>query len=85
MKHTGLSDHPKDAKFLNTLIRFYTEMETIFGSSMAAGRFSLCSSEPLEVNNVDNVAAKIEGHGFTLLLMSKPAQRWERAARQPSC
>ena len=40
-------------------------METIFGSSMATGRFALGSSEPLGVNNVDSVAAKIEGHGFT--------------------
>ena len=40
-------------------------METIFGSSMAIGRFALSSSEPLGVNNVDSVAAKIEGHGFT--------------------
>ena len=40
-------------------------METIFGSSMATGRFALGSSEKLGVNNVDNVAAKIEGHGFT--------------------
>ncbi|CAD6213632.1 unnamed protein product [Miscanthus lutarioriparius] len=58
-------DHPKDAKFLNTPIRFYTEMETIFGSSMAIGRFALGSSEPLRVNHVDSVAANIEGHGFT--------------------
>ena len=32
---------------------------------MATGRFALGSSEPLGVINVDNVAAKIEGHGFT--------------------
>ncbi|CAD6240681.1 unnamed protein product [Miscanthus lutarioriparius] len=61
-------DHPKDAEFLNTPIRFYTEMETIFGSSMATGRFALGSSEPLGVNNVDSVAAKIEGHGFTTVV-----------------
>ena len=40
-------------------------METIFGSSMATGRFALGSSEPLGVNNADSVAAKIEGQGFT--------------------
>ncbi|CAD6205228.1 unnamed protein product [Miscanthus lutarioriparius] len=40
-------------------------METIFGSSMATGRFALGSSEPLGVNNDDSVAAKIEVHGFT--------------------
>jgi hypothetical protein len=32
---------------------------------MATGRFALGSSEPLGVNNVDSVAAKIEGQGFT--------------------
>ncbi|CAD6233138.1 unnamed protein product [Miscanthus lutarioriparius] len=61
-------DHPKDAEFLNTPIRFYTKMETIFGSSMATGKFALGSSEPLGVNNVDSVAAKIEGHGFTTVV-----------------
>jgi hypothetical protein len=40
-------------------------MEAIFDSSMATGRFALGSSEPLGVNNVDSIAAKIEGHGFT--------------------
>ena len=40
-------------------------METIFGSSMATGRFALGSSEPLGVNHVDSVTAKIESHGFT--------------------
>ena len=40
-------------------------METIFGSSMATGRFALGSSEPLGVNNDDSVAAKIEVQGFT--------------------
>ncbi|CAD6264833.1 unnamed protein product [Miscanthus lutarioriparius] len=40
-------------------------METIFGSSMGTGRFALGSSEPLGVNNVDSVAAKIKGQGFT--------------------
>jgi hypothetical protein len=61
LKHTSLQDHPKDVEFLNTPIIFYTEMETIFGSSMATGRFALGSSEPLGVNNADSVAAKIEG------------------------
>ena len=46
-------------------IRFYTKMETIFGSSVAIGWFALGSSEPLGVNHVDSVATKIEGHGFT--------------------
>jgi len=40
-------------------------MQTIFGSTLATGRFALWSSETLGVNNVDSVAAKLEGHGFT--------------------
>ena len=60
-----MQDHPKDVEFLNTPIRFYTEMETIFGSAMATGRYAIGSSEPLGVNQADSVAAKIEGNGFT--------------------
>jgi hypothetical protein len=60
-----LQDHPKDAEFLNTPIRFYTEMETIFGSSMATGRFAVGSSEALGTNKAESVAAKIEGTTFT--------------------
>ena len=61
-------------------------METIFGSSMATGRFALGSSEPLGVNNVDNVASKIEGHGFTTTTDVKAIpEMWVRAARQLSC
>jgi hypothetical protein len=60
-----LHDDPKDAEFLNTPIKFYTEMQTIFGSTLVTGRFALESSEPLGVNNVDSVVAKLEGHGFT--------------------
>jgi hypothetical protein len=40
-------------------------MQTIFGSTLATGRFALGSSEPLGVNNADSMAAKLEGHGFT--------------------
>ena len=60
-----LQDHPKDVEFLNTPIRFYTEMETIFDGSMATGRYAIGPSEPLGVNQADSVAAKIEGNGFT--------------------
>jgi hypothetical protein len=55
-----LQDHPKDAEFLNTPIRFYFELETLFGSSLTTGRFALGSNEPLGVNKVESVAAKLE-------------------------
>ena len=61
----SLQDHPKDAEFLNTPIRFYTEMETLFGSTLATGRFALGSNEPLGVNNADSVATKLEGEDFS--------------------
>ncbi|CAD6264419.1 unnamed protein product [Miscanthus lutarioriparius] len=32
---TKLQDHPKDAEYLNTPIRFYTEMEAIFSNALA--------------------------------------------------
>ena len=59
-----MQDHPKDAEFLNCPIRFYTEMEAIFGHSMATGRFALGSGEPLGANQSDNVAATAEGTAF---------------------
>ncbi|CAO2152248.1 unnamed protein product [Urochloa humidicola] len=59
-------DHPKDAEFLNTPIRFYTEMETLFGSTLATDWFALGSNQPLGVNNSDSVAAKLKGEDFTL-------------------
>jgi hypothetical protein len=40
-------------------------METIFGSSMASGRFAVGSSEALGTNNDESVATKIEGTTFT--------------------
>jgi hypothetical protein len=60
-----LQDHPKDVEFLNTPIRFYLEMESIFGSTLTTGRFALGSNAPLGVNNAASVAAKIEGPDFS--------------------
>ncbi|CAD6237373.1 unnamed protein product [Miscanthus lutarioriparius] len=53
-------DHPKDVEFLNTPIRFYTEMETIFGSSMATVR----ETRPIHVDP-DLYLAVMEMQGFT--------------------
>jgi hypothetical protein len=60
-----LQDHPKDAEFLNCPIRFYTEMEAIFGHAMAIGKFALGSGEALGQNHTYSVAAKAEGPAFT--------------------
>jgi hypothetical protein len=62
---SSLQDHPKDAEFLNTPIRFYSEMEAIFGSTLATGRFAVGSNQPLGVNKSDSVAAKLEGEDYT--------------------
>jgi hypothetical protein len=59
-------------------------METIFGSSMATGRFALGSSEPLGVNHADSVAAK-RAVTTKVLQMSKQALIWGMAARQLKC
>ena len=56
----SLQDHPKDAEFLNTPIRFYFELETLFGSTLATGRFALGSNEPLGVNKADSLTVKLE-------------------------
>ncbi|CAD6231174.1 unnamed protein product [Miscanthus lutarioriparius] len=57
-------DHPKDAEFLNYPIRFYIEMEAIFGHAMAIGRFAQGFGEALGVNHADSVAAKAKGTAF---------------------
>jgi len=58
-----MQDHPKDAEYLNTPIRFYDEMDTIFGSTSATRRFAVGSNEPLGVSNniIDTTAGKMEG------------------------
>jgi hypothetical protein len=59
-----LQEHPKDAEFLNYPIRFYSEMEAIFGHSMATGRYALGSGEALGFNQAKSAAAKDEGSVF---------------------
>jgi len=58
-----MQDQPKDAEYLNTPIRFYDEMETIFGSTCATRRFVVGSNEPLGVNSntTDTAVGKMEG------------------------
>jgi hypothetical protein len=59
-----VQDHPKDAEFLNYPIRFYTEMEAIFGHSMATGKFVVGSGEAL------GAPIKTEGVGETIEIHS---------------
>ena len=42
-----LQDHPKDAEFLNTHLVNYLQMQMIFGSGVATGKFAMGSNEPL--------------------------------------
>ena len=56
-----MQDHPKYVEFLNCPIRFYTEMEAIFGHAMATGKYAVGSGEALGQNQDDSVASKIEG------------------------
>ena len=58
-----MQDHPKDVEHLNTPIRFYDEIETIFGSTCVTRRFAIGSNEPLEVssNTTDTVVGKMGG------------------------
>lgn len=75
-----LQDHPKDGEFLNTPIRFYDQMEAIFGGSMAIGRFALGSNEALGVNNntIDSAAGKMEDT-LVGLLVDEKAEHGERS------
>ncbi|CAN6234041.1 unnamed protein product [Urochloa humidicola] len=55
-------DHPKDAEFLNVPLINYVQMQTIFASGVAAGRFAMGSSEALgvpadaEIHNLEDDA-----------------------------
>jgi hypothetical protein len=40
-------------------------MDSIFGHAMATGRFALASGEALGANQVESVAAKVEGPSST--------------------
>ncbi|TVU44810.1 hypothetical protein EJB05_04269, partial [Eragrostis curvula] len=40
-------DHPKDAEFLNTPIENYVQMQAIFGSGVATGKYAMGSGEAL--------------------------------------
>ncbi|KAL6851471.1 hypothetical protein ACP4OV_020404 [Aristida adscensionis] len=42
-------DHPKDVDFLNTPIENYLQMQIIFGSGQATGRFAMAQMNPLDV------------------------------------
>ena len=69
-----MQDHPKDAEYLNTPIRFYDEMDTIFGSTTTTGRFAVGSNEPLGVNSntTDTAVGKMEGTFWHQLGDEKP-------------
>ncbi|CAO2141554.1 unnamed protein product [Urochloa humidicola] len=56
-----VKDHPKDAEFLNVPLVYYVEMQAIFASGVATGRFSMGSNEalgeaPAEAMDVDQDA-----------------------------
>ncbi|WVZ75407.1 hypothetical protein U9M48_023460 [Paspalum notatum var. saurae] len=42
-----VKDHPKDAEFLNAPLLHYQQMQAIFASGVATGRFAMGSNEPL--------------------------------------
>jgi hypothetical protein len=45
-----MKDHPKGVELLNTPIRFYEEMQTIFAIGMATSRYVVGSNEAIGVN-----------------------------------
>jgi hypothetical protein len=74
-----VQDHPKDAEFLNCPIRFYTEMEAIFGHSMATGKYALGSGEAL------GAAVKTEGAGETIDIPSSSTKPTELITNSVGC
>ncbi|CAN6310167.1 unnamed protein product [Urochloa humidicola] len=42
-----IKDHPKDAEYLNVPLKNYVEMQMIFGSGVATGRYAMGSNEAL--------------------------------------
>jgi hypothetical protein len=42
-----MQDHPKDDEYLNQPLANYSQMQAIFGSAVATGRFAMGSNEPL--------------------------------------
>ncbi|CAN6193006.1 unnamed protein product [Urochloa humidicola] len=42
-----IKDHPKDAEYLNVPIQNYMQMQVIFGSGVATGRYAMGSNEAL--------------------------------------
>jgi hypothetical protein len=70
---------PKDAEFLNFPIRFYTEMEAIFGHSMATGKYAIGSSEAL------GAVVKTEGAGETIDIPSSNTKPTELITNSLGC
>ncbi|CAN6338259.1 unnamed protein product [Urochloa humidicola] len=59
-----IADHKADEEYLNKPLLNYAEMETIFGNSMATGRFAKDSSADLGTEEDDEVEAEAEeGNG----------------------
>ena len=56
-----LQDHPKDDEFLNTPIKFFDEIQTIFGSGMATSKFAMGSNEVLGTNKY------MDGNGLGMM------------------
>ncbi|TVU13018.1 hypothetical protein EJB05_46687, partial [Eragrostis curvula] len=55
-------DHPKDAEFLNVPLINYTQMQTIFASGVATGRFAMGDNEPLgQPREEDTIDLEAEG------------------------
>jgi len=59
-----LQDHPKDAEFLKVHLVNYAQMQAIFASGVAMGRFAMGSNEPLgEPPSQDAIDLDTEGDG----------------------
>jgi hypothetical protein len=73
-----LQDHPKDAEFLNQPLANYIQMQAIFGSGVATGRFAMGSNEPL---GEPTDAEPIDVDQYEPVLMEATAEELDRKAK----
>ena len=83
-------DHKSDAKFFNKPIEYYGEMATIFGATVATGKYAKGSNEPLATGIGENEQGEDGGDGETVAVaadgatssVTRPNKRAKTAERE---
>jgi hypothetical protein len=81
-----MQDHPKDDEYLNQPLANYPQMQAIFGSGVATGRFAMGSNEPLgdpsDATTIDVDADAPAATGTAFDYPEKPAKTGGKRKRQ---